>query len=452
MYLFPPEKCYQMVTIEKSILFLWCLLTFSCQSPLQLLSKQKVATSFKNVVIDDNSFGGPYQPCEPSIFVSPLNPNHVVAGIVLDKISYSHDAGKTWSMQVVESPYGVFGDPVITADQKGNFYFAHLADPSGEGRANAAWLDRIVIQKSVDQGKSWNEGSFAGHRPPADQDKHWLAIDPNNHHIYMTWTEFDKYGSTSASDHSRILFSKSVDGAETWSEAISINAIDGDCIDGDMTPEGAVPAVGAKGEVFVAWAFDEKIYFDRSLDGGASWLDHDIVAAEQVGGWDIAIPGLGRANGMPVTVTDLSDSPYRGNIYINYCDQSAGTDDTDVWLVRSSDQGNTWSKPVRINDDTGPAHQFFTWMSCDPATGAIYIVFYDRRDLEGTLTDVYLAYSFDGGTSFRNVKISETPFRAETGVFFGDYNNISAQNGIVRPIWTRLDEGKTSVWTAIIDF
>ena len=438
--------------IDILLLVLLCLFASSCQTSLERLTKQEQATSFKNVVIDNNTSFSPYQPCEPSIFVSPSNPKHVVAGIVLNKIFHSHDAGETWSMEVIESPYGVYGDPVITADQKGNFYFAHLADPSGDGRSNTSWLDRIVIQKSVDQGRTWNEGSFAGHRPPADQDKHWLAIDPETNHLYMSWTEFDKYGSTAASDRSRILFSKSTDGAESWSPAISINEHEGDCIDGDMTPEGAVPAIGPDGEIYVAWGFDEKIYFDQSFDGGSTWLDQDIVAAQQVGGWDISIPGLGRANGMPVTATDLSESRFRGDIYINYCDQSAGSDDTDVWLVKSSDKGDTWSSPIRVNDDTGQAHQFFTWMTCDQTTGAIYIVFYDRRNLEGTWTDVYLAYSFDGGSSFKNVKISETSFKAETGVFFGDYNNISAQNGVVRPIWTRLDEGKTSVWTALINF
>ena len=36
-------------------------------------------------------------------------------------------------------------------------------------------------------------------------------------------------------------------------------------------------------------------------------------------------------------------------------------------------------------------------------------------------------------------------------MFFGDYNNITAHNGVIRPIWTRLHEGDLSVWTAIIN-
>jgi hypothetical protein len=40
----------------------------------------------------------------------------------------------------------------------------------------------------------------------------------------------------------------------------------------------------------------------------------------------------------------------------------------------------------------------------------------------------------------------------EGKVFFGDYNNISAVDGRVRPIWTREDRGVLSVWTALLDF
>jgi prepilin-type processing-associated H-X9-DG protein len=36
-------------------------------------------------------------------------------------------------------------------------------------------------------------------------------------------------------------------------------------------------------------------------------------------------------------------------------------------------------------------------------------------------------------------------------VFFGDYNNITAVDGHVRPIWTREVDGVLSVWTALLD-
>ncbi|TAE05344.1 MAG: exo-alpha-sialidase, partial [Bacteroidetes bacterium] len=110
-----------------------------------------------------------------------------------------------------------------------------------------------------------------------------------------------------------------------------------------------------------------------------------------------------------------------------------------------------WSKPKRVNDDGAGKHQFFNWMAVDPVTGYIHVVFYDRRNYNDSQTDVWLATSKDGGETFQNEKISETPFKPNKYVFFGDYNNISAYKGVVRPIWTRLDGTKLSVWTALIE-
>jgi hypothetical protein len=88
-------------------------------------------------------------------------------------------------------------------------------------------------------------------------------------------------------------------------------------------------------------------------------------------------------------------------------------------------------------------------MDIDQTNGKLWFVFYDRRAYTDNNTDVYLAHSDDGGTTFENVQISETPFVPNPGIFFGDYTNIVANDEIVRPIWTRMNNGALSVWTDI---
>jgi hypothetical protein len=180
---------------------------------------------------------------------------------------------------------------------------------------------------------------------------------------------------------------------------------------------------------------------------GATWLDNEIPVDPMPTGWDYVVPGIFRSNGLPVTACDLSNGPHRGTIYINWSDQRNGSNDTDIWLAKSTDGGETWTGPIRVNDDAPGKHQFFTWMTIDQTNGYLYFVFYDRRDYVNEATDVYLAVSKDGGNTFINRKISESPFMPNDGVFFGDYTNITVHNGIVRPIWTRLDGGKLSIWT-----
>jgi len=129
------------------------------------------------------------------------------------------------------------------------------------------------------------------------------------------WTEFDKYASKDLEkDHSRILFSQSLDTGKSWSEAVAISQFEGNCLDNDDTTEGAVPAYGPNGEIYVAWSYKEKIWFDRSTDGGKTWLDKDILAAKQPGGWEIDIAGLNRSNVMPILVCDRSKPESRNTL------------------------------------------------------------------------------------------------------------------------------------------
>lgn len=440
----------KILPFSAAILLLVSVFTCQRQTPNAPVTPSEIVANFPNIRIDSSAAALGAGPCEPSIAISPVDSNIVVAGAILDRVYYSNNGGLTWKKKTLSSPYGVYGDPVLLADQKGHFYYAHLSDPNGRSGADPNWLDRIVIQKSTDGGVNWSQGTYAGLRHPKDQDKHWLAVDPRDNSIVMTWTEFDKYGSTDAKDKSRILFARSADGGQTWSSEANLSQLEGDCIDDDNTTEGAVPAIGPNGEIYVAWSYANKIYFDRSLDQGKTWLSTDKVVADQPGGWTFDIPGIYRANGLPITATDLSNGPHRGNIYVNWCDQRNGTDDTDVYLAKSSDGGNTWSAPMRVNSDKPGKHQFFTWLTIDPVTGYLYVLFYDRRNHNGDATDVYLAYSKDGGQTFVNAKISQSPFTPTKSIFFGDYNHISVYNGRVRPIWTRLQGGGLSVWTALV--
>ncbi|MBK8555047.1 MAG: exo-alpha-sialidase [Lewinellaceae bacterium] len=431
-----------------------CLLFSTCRTGKTLPKSTPEATTpvFKNIQIARGDRDSPYGPCEPTICINPLNKNNIAAGAILDRYYWSVDGGLNWFSSRLICPYGVYGDPVIVADYKGNFYYAHLSDPENQGWASPSLLDRIVIQKSSSSGQIYDPGTYCGLNPPKDQDKHWLAVDSLSGNLYCSWTEFDKYGSkNTTADRSRIRFSRSTDEAHNWSTPVTISELDGDCADDDNTPEGAVPAIGPNGEIYIVWSNQNKIWLDRSLDGGQTWLEHDVAVADQPGGWAFEIPGLSRCNGMPSLVCDRSPGPKRGTLYVNWSDQRNGSNDTDVWVAESTDGGNTWSKPVRVNDDKKGSHQFFNWMEIDQSNGNLYVVFYDRRAYTDNQTDVYLGVSEDGGKSFQNLKISESPFDPESYVFFGDYNHIAVQDGRVRPIWTRLDNGVLSVWTAIID-
>jgi hypothetical protein len=403
---------------------------------------------FKNIMLDEQTESNPYV-CEPSIAINPRNTDNIVAASVLNNIYVTKDAGSTWQKIKVESPFGVYGDPSLISDSKGTFYFFHLSDPThGKGGFDSEKLDRIVVQESSDGGITWSEGESIGLNHPKDQDKQWPAIDAKGN-VFLGWTQFDKYGDKDPNCLSTILFSKSKNGKK-WSDPMEISQTPGNCLDDDNTAEGAVPAAAADGKIFIAWSNQGKIYFDRSYDGGNMWLSNDLVVAEQPGGWDLKIPGHDRCNGMPVIMANNSRTSAKGHIYIVWADQRNGENDTDIWLTRSANGGDNWSSPQRINDDKPGKHQYLPWMTVDQETGFIYIVYYDRRNYDDLQTDVYLAYSKDGGNNFKNIRISEKPFIPSDQNFFGDYTNIAAHKGVITPVWARMDDGKTSVWTSVI--
>ena len=384
-----------------------------------------------------------------TIAINPLNPDVLAAGANINCFYRSSNGGTTWTeSQMVSSNLGVWGDPVVLYDSLGNLYYSHLSNP-----ISGWWIDRIVVQKSTNNGQTWNGGVgiYQGIQPQA-QDKEWLAVDhtrsPYRGTIYATWTEFDDYGSSSASDSSRIRFSKSTNQGITWSNSLVISDVSGNCIDSDNTTEGAVPAVGPNGEIYVAWAGPLGIVLDKSTNGGQTW-GNDIFVSNMPGGWDYDVSGIYRANGLPITMCDISNSPYRGNVYVVWSDQRNGTTNTDIFMAKSTNGGTSWSAPIKVNDDNTTRHQFFVWSTIDPLTGHLWFVFYDRRNTTGAATDVFCAKSTDGGATFENFKISESSFTPTSGVFFGDYTNIAALNGKIYPIWMRL-QGNLSVWVSII--
>ncbi len=411
-----------------------------------LIFSFSLIAQFKNIRVDATTTTDAE---EVTIAINTINPKQIAAGANISYNFFSSDSALSWKQGSLTSSLGVWGDPCVIYDGLGNLYFAHLSYP---GYSPQNWIDRIVVQKSTDNGKTWNDGTGIFYNPPKQQDKEWLAVDLHSQYknnLYASWTEFDKYGSTSKGDSTRILFSRTTDQGISWSKAVRVSDQGGNCIDEDNTVEGAVPAVGPNGEVYVAWSGPLGIMFDKSLDGGLTF-GKDVFVTSQPGGWDFMIPGINRCNGLPITLCDTSSSSTRGNIYVCWGDQRNGTDNSDVFVIKSTDGGNTWGNVVRVNNDNTTRHQFFPWMTIDQTTGNLYAVFYDRRNTTGYATDVYLAKSSNGAESFENYQISESSFTPTSNVFFGDYTNIAAFNKKVYPIWMRLNGGKLSVYTALI--
>jgi hypothetical protein len=129
-----------------------------------------------------------------------------------------------------------------------------------------------------------------------------------------------------------------------------------------------------------------------------------------------------------------------------------GTDPLNVSFARSTDGGATWSAPVRVNDDTGNAWQWFGTMSTSPS-GRIDAIWLDTRDNPGTyLSSLYYAYSTDGGLSWSANERLSAAFNPHVGwpnqQKMGDYFHMVSDETGFSLAWAATFNGEQDVYYA----
>lgn len=407
---------------------------------------------------------------EPSVAIDPANPDHLVAVSIqgpqqnnpgVTNYAYvSTDGGRSWKTSPYPNPQRRrLGDDVVTFAADGTAIRAYIAFDGIRLPRPTKANSGIIVSTSRD-GITWNEpvavvdllNSVTPH-----QDKPWIKVDnnpdsPHKGNVYISWTRFDEYGSRSPEHKTHIYFSRSRDACKSFSVPHRISEKPGDCVDSSGTVMGAVPTVGPKGEVYVVWAGPDGLVSTKSTDGGHTFGKNQVIT-DTPGGWDFAVNGLGRCNGCPSAGVDLSKGKDRGSIYVNWGDKRHG--DPDSFISVSRDGGETWSKPLRVNDDPvgNGKEQFFTFMAVDPVDGSVNVAFYDRRDYEGARTGLTLARSVDGGRSFVNHKVAQEPFLCDRSGFFGDYIGVDAYGGRVAIVYMHyLAPRNLGLSSAVFDF
>jgi hypothetical protein len=387
---------------------------------------------------------------EPSISIHPKQPQIQLLGANVNLVYLSKDAGYTWAPLYLKPKEGFYGDPVVSIQPDGTFYICHLS--KNPEKKWPAQFDRIVFEKSTNMGLSFSSVGI-GFNGEKMQDKPWFCVDegkksPYQQRIYVAWTEFDSYGSSNPKDSSRIRFAYSQNLGDSFSTAVTVSDQSGDAMDGDGTLEGATLATGKKGEIYLVWAGAGKIWMDISKDGGKTW-GKDRVLASQKGSWNTEdVNGLMRSNSMPFVKTDA-----QGHVYIIYGDNSLG--DQDVFMLYSKDGGNTFSKPIRINNDApgNGKDQFMPAIAFDQKKNTMYACWYDRRNSEfNRFLDVYCA-PIKKGKVGKNMRLSERSFCVpDKTIFFGDYMGISAAKGNIAIAYGCYDHDKEIVTVNIASF
>ena len=408
---------------------------------------------------------------ENSVFVDPLDEDVVMnsnnsadwTGATVNQLYgadylYSIDAAATWGGSFYGAGQTNYGDPAAAISSNGIWYVGKI---SSQGGQNVAY--------STDHGQNWVD-IVAGPPPggPSSNllDKNHLWIDnsgtsPYGGNLYDAWTCF----KTGDPADKQVQLTRSTDQGLTWSTPVAISF----GVNAGNFNHGVNIQTGPNGEVYAFWSIydtwpadENAIGMAKSVNGGATFDPAVRIIGNIKGIRNSGTTKNMRVNSFPVAAVDISEGPYRGAIYVVWANigvPGVNTgNDIDVYMIRSFDGGSTWSNPIRVNQDPpglGKTH-FFPWITCDPVTGNISIVFYDDRNTTSAQCETWVATSFDGGDTWSDFKVSDVAFTPAPipGLaygYFGDYLGITATNMRAYPVWTDNRSGYAMSYVSPID-
>ncbi len=380
---------------------------------------------------------------ESDIRVDPLNPLHLIGQSkwAVSAEGYNHlngfyesfDGGATWPVQGHVPGYEGWTDntdPVGAFDPYGNFYSLLLpyqfyydkfgfhkydngsnqTNPTVPPEAISVSVHPAVTLPGKTPAESWittHDGhpdyvTTADNASTNDPDKQWIAIDtnPSSPHygrVYAMWTIFVINPSIVFESHADAR----PDGTHTdWSTPQILPTVSGKRWDTyllpHVAPDGTVYTTITNNPKAKDFLFND-IFLVWSTDGGATWQGPLPVAA------NVQTPTFQNTTFREGIVNTFAVGPNKVGdfypLYVSYEDGSSGL--STIYLTASYDGGQTWTAPIRVNDNAGPTEAMQPNLAVAP-NGTVTLAFYDRRlpcPSEGSAEAAGSGIAFDPGTA-----------------------------------------------------
>jgi len=230
--------------------------------------------------------------------------------------AYSTNGGLSWTdggvLPVPSATALHEGDPVLTNDNAGNFYFADLYTPDNNVTSAIA-----VCRGAFSPNLAWNMPVIAASSVADFLDKPWIGADPVGGNVYLTYTRFLAAGGN------QIDFTRSTDNGATWSvpTPLTLTAVE--------SVQGSRVVVGPGGEVQVIYfvydnaSANNYMRARRSTTAGLTWGPEVTLPTGPSGiisNYGSGPAGFNRAGGIgfPSLAIDRTGGANNGRVYATW--------------------------------------------------------------------------------------------------------------------------------------
>jgi hypothetical protein len=357
--------------------------------------------------------------------------------------SFSSDGGLTFT-RINPNPFAAagdnFGDPIALYNKSTGTWHTIWIDTACGGFGlggykttdplNGPWSHYCVHNGSND-----------------DRESAWVENNPSSPffgRMYVSWNDYNVFN---CGNIGCLFVTHSTDDGASWSTPVQVspNGIESrdTQITGDMSGNGKVYVAGMN-ENGGSGNLARNILMYRSTDGGATFANTFTSATFNGGGvtavgyFECMFPDNG---GYWRHMSWGEPAAFNGVVHYVYTQHGTGSDAGDVYYIRSTDDGFTFSTPMKLNTDATTRPQWQANISESPG-GTLLAVWYDGRDFPNCVygdpnTPCYKMYarkSNDNGASwladdtFSDVgsPLPAQPDFNVQGTYAGDYDYGSA--------------------------
>jgi len=260
--------------------------------------------------------------------------------------------------------------------------------------------NKIMFAKSTDRGDTFSKPVNLTSGVMTDSETPSIAAFRNN--VYIVWTD-------SSPGNFDIFFVKSTNGGTSFTKPMNLSN------DPGISYQPRMATDGNNDGVYVLWTDNSpgnyNILFTKSIDGGNTFSTPLILTNDVKGVSNFPNIAISHNNNVYVVWS------HKNNTDFDPSNTNNQTQTYDIFLTKSIDRGNTFSKPINLSNDPSNSQNPVVAIS---GNNNVYVVWTDNSI--GTY-ETFLTKSIDRGNTFSKVTVVSSNVARSTSPSVSSYGS-----------------------------